>query len=154
MITEVWSLRRAEILGEHHRKGQNDEKPNLSEHPSSGEARLIQDMMGEIQSHGLSKVRAIVPILYSFMADQEATAKTVKELLKYDQFACNVAPDEREKKGYQQWLAPVLIKAIVLVFYSGDGWQGLAQSALTHQYFKPMGVNPLLIVATMICQSQ
>ena len=41
MITEVWSLRRADILGEHHRKGQNDEKPNLSEHPSSGEARLV-----------------------------------------------------------------------------------------------------------------
>ena len=53
-------------------------------------------MMGEIRSHGLSKVRAMVPILYSFTADQEATAKTVKELLKNDQFTCNVAPDGRE----------------------------------------------------------
>ena len=53
-------------------------------------------MMGEIRSHGLSKVRAMVPILYSFTADQEATAKMVKELLKNDQFTCNVAPDGRE----------------------------------------------------------
>lgn len=47
----------------------------------------------------------------------------------------------------------MLIKAIVLVFYSGDGRQGLARSALTRQYFEPIGVNPLLIVATMICHS-
>lgn len=51
MIREVWSSCRAEILGEHRRKCQNDEKPNLSDHPSANEARLVSVSRNAFEYH-------------------------------------------------------------------------------------------------------